>query len=256
MPTIDAHDPGTICWIDLASSDAAGAAEFYCELFGWTATRAARGRRRLPHAAARRPPGRRRRAVLGRHRLLGLVDVRRERGCRRDVRRRAGERRGRRDGRHGRAHGGAHGDRARPRRRPGLRLGARRPSRLRGARRPGHAALERAHDPRPHDGLLLLPLRLRLDGRSPRTSAARPTRSGSAATGPSPAPCELDERWPEETQPHWRVAIATADCDATARLCVALGGTVRASPADAAPGRCALLEDPAGAVFSVVAERG
>ena len=38
MPTIDAHDPGTICWIDLASTDADGATEFYCELFGWTAT--------------------------------------------------------------------------------------------------------------------------------------------------------------------------------------------------------------------------
>ena len=38
MPTIDSHDPGTICWIDLASTDAAGATEFYCDLFGWTAT--------------------------------------------------------------------------------------------------------------------------------------------------------------------------------------------------------------------------
>ena len=37
MPAIDAHDPGTICWIDLASTDADGATEFYCELFGWTA---------------------------------------------------------------------------------------------------------------------------------------------------------------------------------------------------------------------------
>ena len=27
MPSIDAHDPGTICWIDLASTDAAGATE-------------------------------------------------------------------------------------------------------------------------------------------------------------------------------------------------------------------------------------
>ena len=39
---LDAHDrrarPGQICWIDLASTDAAGATEFYCELFGWTAT--------------------------------------------------------------------------------------------------------------------------------------------------------------------------------------------------------------------------
>ena len=38
MPMIDAHDPGTICWIDLASTDAAGATAFYCDLFGWTAT--------------------------------------------------------------------------------------------------------------------------------------------------------------------------------------------------------------------------
>jgi uncharacterized protein len=38
MPTSGSHDPGTICWIDLASTDATGATEFYCELFGWTAT--------------------------------------------------------------------------------------------------------------------------------------------------------------------------------------------------------------------------
>ena len=44
MPTIDAHDPGTICWIDLASTDAAGATEFYCELFGWTAAEPLGGR--------------------------------------------------------------------------------------------------------------------------------------------------------------------------------------------------------------------
>jgi predicted enzyme related to lactoylglutathione lyase len=66
---------------------------------------------------------------------------------------------------------------------------------------------------------------------------------------------ELAESRREDTQPHWRVAIATADCDATARLCRALGGAVREPPADGAPGRCALLEDPAGAVFEVIAER-
>ena len=38
MPTIDAHAPGTICWIDLASTDADAATDFYCELFGWTAS--------------------------------------------------------------------------------------------------------------------------------------------------------------------------------------------------------------------------
>ena len=52
MPTIDAHDPGTICWIDLASTDAAGATTFYCDLFGWTATEPAEnagGYRMLMH---------------------------------------------------------------------------------------------------------------------------------------------------------------------------------------------------------------
>ena len=70
MPTIDAHDPGTICWIDLASTDAAGATEFYCDLFGWTATEPIENARRLPDAAARGPAGGRARAGLGRHRRL------------------------------------------------------------------------------------------------------------------------------------------------------------------------------------------
>ncbi len=29
------HTPGTFCWVDLATSDSAGAKEFYGELFGW-----------------------------------------------------------------------------------------------------------------------------------------------------------------------------------------------------------------------------
>ena len=31
------HAPGTFCWIDLATSDAAGATRFYTKLLGWTA---------------------------------------------------------------------------------------------------------------------------------------------------------------------------------------------------------------------------
>ena len=148
MPTIDAHDPGTICWIDLASTDAAGATEFYCELFGWTATRADRERGRLPHAAARRPPGGRAGARVGRHRRLELVDLRRERRRRPDVRRRDRERRRGRDGRDGRARRRPHGGAARPGGRPGLGLAAGRAPGLRGARRAGHADLERADDAR------------------------------------------------------------------------------------------------------------
>jgi hypothetical protein len=66
----------------------------------------------------------------------------------------------------------------------------------------------------------------------------------------------MDDSWPEDTHPHWLVSIATADCDGTARRCARLGGTVRQRPADTGPGRCALLEDPAGAPFSIVTLRG
>lgn len=31
------HAPGTVCWIDLGTSDAEGAKRFYTQLFGWTA---------------------------------------------------------------------------------------------------------------------------------------------------------------------------------------------------------------------------
>jgi predicted enzyme related to lactoylglutathione lyase len=66
---------------------------------------------------------------------------------------------------------------------------------------------------------------------------------------------EMDESWPEDAQPHWMVYIATADCDATARRCADLGGTVWHPPGDIGPGRCALLEDPAGGAFSVITLR-
>jgi predicted enzyme related to lactoylglutathione lyase len=63
---------------------------------------------------------------------------------------------------------------------------------------------------------------------------------------------EMDESWPEDAPSTWMVSIATADCDATARRCRELGGTVWHAPDDIGPGRCALLEDPAGAAFSVI----
>jgi predicted enzyme related to lactoylglutathione lyase len=65
----------------------------------------------------------------------------------------------------------------------------------------------------------------------------------------------MDETWPEDTLPHWMLYIATADCDSTARRCLELGGTVWHPPDDIGPGRCALLEDPTGATFSVITLR-
>lgn len=37
MPLIETHAPGTFCWADLGTPDAAAAARFYTALFGWTA---------------------------------------------------------------------------------------------------------------------------------------------------------------------------------------------------------------------------
>ncbi|MBI3186037.1 MAG: VOC family protein [Myxococcales bacterium] len=36
MPEIKSHEPGTFCWIDLATTDPKGAKRFYSDLFGWT----------------------------------------------------------------------------------------------------------------------------------------------------------------------------------------------------------------------------
>ena len=38
MPHYSEHQPGTFCWVDLATSDAEAAKKFYAEVFGWTAT--------------------------------------------------------------------------------------------------------------------------------------------------------------------------------------------------------------------------
>lgn len=36
MPNVTSHEPGTFCWIELATSDTAAARSFYTQLFGWS----------------------------------------------------------------------------------------------------------------------------------------------------------------------------------------------------------------------------
>jgi predicted enzyme related to lactoylglutathione lyase len=36
MPPVDAHAPGTFCWFELATTDQAGAKQFYQSMFGWS----------------------------------------------------------------------------------------------------------------------------------------------------------------------------------------------------------------------------
>ncbi|MDX6540855.1 MAG: uncharacterized protein QOI71_2465 [Gaiellales bacterium] len=254
MPTIDAHDPGTICWIDLASSDASGATEFYCELFGWTASEQLEGGggyRLLLHEG---------RKVAGVAPCWGDTDCSTwstyvasadaAETCAAAV-----------------ASGGDVVMDAMDVLTAGRMAIVRDPA---GAQvcvwEPGdHRGYEVRGDPgTPLDSELMTPdlttacsfyhavfgwtAQQQDFGPSAYTVWKRHDRPVAGAL-------ELAESRREDTQPHWRVAIATADCDATARLCRALGGAVREPPADGAPGRCALLEDPAGAVFEVIAER-
>jgi predicted enzyme related to lactoylglutathione lyase len=63
----------------------------------------------------------------------------------------------------------------------------------------------------------------------------------------------VGEEWPADLPPHWMVYFAVADADTTAASATELGGAVSVPPQDIAPGRFAVLNDPQGAVFSVIA---
>jgi predicted enzyme related to lactoylglutathione lyase len=63
---------------------------------------------------------------------------------------------------------------------------------------------------------------------------------------------QMDEQWPEDLAPHWSVYFAVADCDATADKAVELGGSVLMPPTDIPVGRFSVLEDPLGAQFSII----
>ena len=63
----------------------------------------------------------------------------------------------------------------------------------------------------------------------------------------------MDEHWPDEVPPHWMVYFAVDDCDAAAARVAELGGQVCVPPTDIPPGRFAVVNDPHGAVFSIIA---
>jgi predicted enzyme related to lactoylglutathione lyase len=53
-------------------------------------------------------------------------------------------------------------------------------------------------------------------------------------------------------RPHWMPYVAVADADECARRVWELGGKVCVPPTDIPTGRFAVVEDPSGAVFSVI----
>ncbi|WP_214369012.1 VOC family protein [Pseudonocardia sp. H11422] len=63
----------------------------------------------------------------------------------------------------------------------------------------------------------------------------------------------MDDKWPADIPAHWMVYFAVSDTDAAAARAQGLGGSVAVPPTDIPPGRFAVLNDPHGAVFSVIA---
>jgi hypothetical protein len=57
---------------------------------------------------------------------------------------------------------------------------------------------------------------------------------------------------PAQIPPYWLVYFAVDDCDASAAKASGLGGATLMPPMDVEPGRFAVLSDPAGAVFAVI----
>jgi uncharacterized protein len=72
---------------------------------------------------------------------------------------------------------------------------------------------------------------------------------GKSIGGMLPKQAEM----PAEMPPNWGVYFAVADTDASVELAQKLGATVFMGPTDIEPGRFAVLSDPGGAVFNVLA---
>ncbi len=63
---------------------------------------------------------------------------------------------------------------------------------------------------------------------------------------------EMNEEW-EDIPPHWMPYVSVFDCDATLEKAAKLGAIVEAEPIDAQSGRFSVIEDPLGAVITVMA---
>lgn len=62
----------------------------------------------------------------------------------------------------------------------------------------------------------------------------------------------MDEKFPAEIPPHWMPYFAVDDAEASCALIKSLGGGVRHGPFDTPYGRIAVVNDPYGAVFSII----
>ncbi len=63
----------------------------------------------------------------------------------------------------------------------------------------------------------------------------------------------VGDSWPPDMPNHWVVYFAVESCDTAVARVGELGGSVVVPPTDVPPGRFAVVKDPQGAVFSVIA---
>ncbi len=61
------------------------------------------------------------------------------------------------------------------------------------------------------------------------------------------------DSWPADMPNHWMVYFAVENCEAAVALVVELGGAVMVPPTEVPPGKFAVVKDPQGAVFSIIA---
>ena len=62
----------------------------------------------------------------------------------------------------------------------------------------------------------------------------------------------IGDEWPADLPSHWMTYFAVDDTDASAARVTELGGSVSVPPTDIPPGRFAVVNDPHGAVFSIL----
>jgi len=74
--------------------------------------------------------------------------------------------------------------------------------------------------------------------------------AGESIAGMQPM---LGNEWPDDLPPHWMVYFAVVDCDHSAALVQQLGGRVIQPPTSFPMGRYAVVEDPQGGTFSILA---
>lgn len=64
---------------------------------------------------------------------------------------------------------------------------------------------------------------------------------------------EMGDNFPADVPPHWLAYFAVENTDATVAKAIELGASVVAPAMDIPPGRMAVISDPQGAVFAVIA---